>query len=228
VSGLYLFCFTPPGYCPGADLAELHGDSVSCVTVPGLTVWAEAAEAAPRASADAIRRHDAIVRAAWKLAPACLPVRFGQWLPGLEPLEARLEEQRAELERALARVEGADEYGVRISDPLTSTKPAQPEDPRPTTGRAYLEWVREKVRAQDEHDQLGDDLSRELEAWLAGSIRAQRSDRLSPGHGLVSLSHLVERERSGEYQAKLEQFRAAHPLVDMRTTGPWPPYSFTP
>ena len=228
MSGLYLFCFTPTGYCPGPDLAGIGAHSVSCFTVPGLTVWAEEVETAPRVSAEAIRRHDAVVRAAWKLAPACLPVRFGQWLPGLEPLEERLEEQRAELERALARVEGADEYGIRISDPPNSTKPTQREHARPTTGRAYLEWVREKVRTQDVHHQLGDDVSTELEAWLAGSIRAQRSDRLAPGQGLVSVSHLVEREKAGEYHAKLEQFRAAHPLVEMRTTGPWPPYSFTP
>ena len=196
--------------------------------MPGLTVWAEALDGAPSIDMEAVRRHDAVVREAWTRAPACLPVRFGQWLPGLPELEDSLAERRDALEQALARVAGAGEHGLRIAERERPTKPEEDEAPRPSSGRAYLERVREKVQAQDEHERRGAAVARALEALLEGAIRAQRVDPLPADRGLVSVSHLVSRERETEYARRVASFREAHPELDLLTTGPWPPYSFAP
>jgi hypothetical protein len=228
VSGLYLYCFTPPGFCPGSELAGLGAHPVSCRTVAGLAVWAEELDGAPEVSVEAIRRHHDVVRAAWALAPACLPVRFGQWLADAGALQETVEEQRAELERALARVTGAGEHGVRISEPGIIPGPSPKHEPQPTSGREYMERLREKVRAQDEHETHGRTVASELEASLEGTIRAQRVDRLTPEQGLVSVSHLVSREREREYAAGISRFQGSHPELEILCTGPWPPYSFAP
>jgi hypothetical protein len=170
-----------------------------------------------------------VVTAAWTLAPACLPVRFGQWLADPATLSETVEEQRAELERALARVEGAGELGVRISEPgILGGATSRGDKPPPTTGREYLERIREKVRVRDDHEQRGRAVASELEATLEGVIRAQRVDVLPPERGLVSLSHLVSREREQEYSDRIARFRERHPELEMLCTGPWPPYSFAP
>jgi hypothetical protein len=228
VSGLYLYCFTPAGYCPGLDLAGMGANPVSCRAVPGFSVWAEVLDEAPAVSTESIRRHHDVVTAAWTLAPACLPVRFGQWLADPVTLQGTVEEQRAELERALARVAGAGEHGVRISEPGMNPGRSGKHESQPNSGREYLERIREKVRAQDEHERRGQALASELEAFLAGTIRAQRVDPLAPERGLVSVSHLVPRERSTAYRVELSRFRERHPELEVLCTGPWPPYSFAP
>jgi hypothetical protein len=201
------------------------------MSVPGLSVWADVLDGAPEISAESVRRHHAVVTAAWTFAPACLPARFGQWLADPQALQETVEDQRAELERALARVEGAGEHGVRISEPGIrggASRAAREDLPQPTSGREYLERLREKVRAQDEHEQRGRAIANELEASLEGAIRAQRVDPLAPERGLVSVSHLVSREHEREYSERIERFRERHPELGIFCTGPWPPYSFAP
>jgi hypothetical protein len=154
-------------------------------------------------------------------------MRFGQWLPELAALEERLGGQRAELERALARVKGAGEHGVRISETRAAAKvPAQNQGP--TTGRAYLEQLQARARAQEEHERRGGEVAAQLAAELDGIIRAQRVDPLPPDRGLVSVSHLVPRTSEAEYAAGLDRFRGKHAELDLLGTGPWPPYSFGP
>lgn len=184
-------------------------------------------ESAPRPTVEAIRRHDAVVRAAWTSAPACLPLRFGQWVESRDTLEARLTEQRAELERGLARVAGAGEHGVRVVDPAETAK-TEPQAPRPTSGKAYLERLQDKAHRQEERERRADAIGRELKAALAEVIRAQRLDPLPSGQGLVSVSHLVPREHEPEYTRRLRDFREEHAELGFVLTGPWPPYSFGP
>jgi hypothetical protein len=228
VSGLYLYCFTPPGYCPGPELAGLGADPVSCSVVPGFSVWTDLLDGAPEVNAESIRRHHDVVLAAWSLAPACLPARFGQWLADPGTLPITVEEQRAELERAMARVTDAGEHGVRISEPGILARPSRGDRTPPTSGREYLERLREKVRGQAEHERRGQAVASALEAALEGTIRAQRVDRLPPERGLVSVSHLVSSAREAEYTERLARFRERHAELEMLCTGPWPPYSFAP
>ena len=142
-------------------------------------------------------------------------------------LEARLEERRAELERGLARVAGAGEHGVRISETRAESG-GQPPGERPNTGRAYLEWLQARARSEEERARRGRALAGVLAASLEGLIRAERVDPLPEDQGLVSVSHLVARAHEAEYGVGVERFRASRPDLNVLRTGPWPPYSFGP
>jgi hypothetical protein len=231
VNGLYLYCFTPPGHMPGPDLAGFGSDSISGIALTGLTLWVERLGACPAASVEATLRHHAVVESAWTQAPACLPVRFGQWFQTEELLERSVAERSSELKAALERVAGAGEHGLRITDPAEPTERAADSEaggPRPGSGRAYLEAARERVHRREGRAVRARALGAALERALGDSIRAQRVDPLADGQGLVSIAHLVGRERSAEYAAKVTLFEKEHVELSMVRTGPWPPYSFAP
>jgi hypothetical protein len=227
VSGLYLYCFTPPGTCGGLEIAGVGSNPVTCRSVEGLSVWAEAAVGAPRVSAEAVRMHDAVVKAVWTRTPACLPVRFGQWVRE-EALGERVSEQRAELERALARVAGAAEHGVRISEARAESESVPGDAPRQESGRAYLEWLQAKTRRQAEHERRGRELAAALTEALGDVARAERVDPLPAAEGAVSVSYLVPRAQEAEFASVMDRFIASRPDLRVLLTGPWPPYSFGP
>jgi hypothetical protein len=227
VSGIYLYCFTPPGTVPGADLAGVCAGLVTHLALPWLTVWLEETDDVPRADLETIRRHDAVVRAAWAATPACLPVRFGQWFAEAGALEKTLTERRMELERALTTVADAGEHGIRITETDPTTE-AEAERARPSTGRAYLEWLQARMRRDDARARRVAALGEELEASLGPAIRAQRLDVLPAGQGLASVAHLVPIERAEAYAEGIRAFGARHPELGLLETGPWPPYSFAP
>jgi hypothetical protein len=194
----------------------------------GLTLWVERPEACPEPSVEATLRHHTVVQHAWRHAPACLPVRFGQWFRSASLLEERVEQKRGTLEPALAEVTRAGEHGLRVIDPREAAE-VEPEDRhRPASGREYLEGVRRRVRRSEQRALLARSLAQALAAGLGSIIRAQRVDPLPPEHGLVSLAHLVGFERAREYERRIQAFQREHGELRFVSGGPWPPYSFVP
>lgn len=229
--GLYLYCFLSPSQAQGTEIASVAAGPISCASLSWIDVWFEEMECVPRADVEAIRRHDAVVRSAWRAAPACLPVRFGQWLPDRGALEETLEARRAELERALARVTGAGEHGIRISEKVRSVAEGsqmRASDAPPSSGRAYLEHVQARVHAEEAHARAAAAVGDELEEVLGDAIRGQRVEPLPPEKGLASVAHLVGRDREGEYGERVRAFAARHAELELVETGAWPPYSFSP
>jgi len=222
--GLYVYCFTPAGHGPGPDIAGVAGNPVSLLASGKLALWVDLRESVPDATLRSVKAHHAVVEAAWSTSPACLPARFGQWFHGHDALEESLAEKRPALEQALARVEGAAEHGVRIADPRASTS----DEAHVPSGRAYLELLRQQASVREERDRRGEALGVELEAALGDAVREQRSEPLPTRHGLLSVSHLVPRERQQDYVERLGAFRGRHPELRFLTSGPWPPYSFAP
>jgi hypothetical protein len=204
-------------------------ESVTGIPLTGLMLWVERLESSPEPSVETTLRHHAVVKTAWRHAPACLPVRFGQWFATSALLEERIRERGPELELALARVAGAGEHGVRVVEP--SDEGEDEPDARaaaPASGRAYLESVQRKVHREEAREERARTLAQAVEAAMAGSIRAQRMDLLSADQGLVSLAHLVGREREKEYGRRVTIFERSHGVLRFIRGGPWPPYSFAP
>lgn len=229
--GIYLYCFTSPGHDPGPDLAGMHGRFVTSLPFPALTLWVGLLDAVPSPKLEHVKDHHAVVRSAWSGAPACLPARFGQWFADREAVEESLSDRWAALERALAQVEGAGEFGVRILDPrATPEDPVAPEpEKRPhLTGREYLDSLRRRALDQEELHRRGEAIGEDIRSELGGAIRAQRSEPLPTRHGLVSVSHLVPKDGEEAYAERLGRFRERHPELRFLTSGPWPPYSFVP
>lgn len=224
--GFHLYCFTPPGFGPGPDLAGVRRELISCVPVAGLSLWVHASGRAPEVGPEAIRSHHEVVSQAWRSAPACLPVRFGQWFPDRSTLEGKVEGRREELEDALARVAGAGEHGVRVVERRATEEGSRVG--RASSGRAYLEALRERVRREEARARRAHALGAEVEEALGDVLRARRIDLLPAGQGLASLSHLVPAGRETEYRRRLSALGEGHGELRFLTGGPWPPYSFAP
>lgn len=234
--GLYLYGVTRPGNAPGPTLAGMGGTEVGFLRLAGLSVWTEAMEHEPEASLEAVRNHHRVVEAAAGGGPV-LPLRFGQWVPDAAAVEEALGPRRNAYEDALERVEGAVEIGLRILDPdlppareplAAQTGPGDGEASAPGRGRAYLEALRERERSRSERHRRGRELAREISTELGALLRGERIEGPSGEGDLVSVAHLVRRDDLERHENAVRGFRERHPRLRVVTSGPWPPYSFTP
>lgn len=237
--GLYLYGVTPPDNAPGPTLAGLGGTEVRCLEIAGLGIWAETMERKPQAALESVRDHHRVVAAAADGGPV-LPLRFGQWVSDANAVEETLARRRREFEDALERVEGAVELGLRIVDPdlPRAREPAaaaagaggeDSEAPSPGKGRIYLEALRERERTRAQRRHRGEELARELSEELDAVLRGERIVASPSDEGnLVTLAHLVRREDLEEHEETVRRFRERHPRLRVVSSGPWPPYSFTP
>lgn len=237
--GLYLYGVTRPDNAPGPTLAGMGGTEVRRLEIAGLGIWAETMERKPEAALESVRDHHRVVAAAADGGPV-LPLRFGQWVPDASAVEETLDRRRRAYEEALDRVEGAVEVGLRIVDPdLPSAREAaavaagagadDSQAPSPGKGRAYLEALRERERKRAERRRRGEELARELSEELDLVLRGERIVESPSDEGsLVSLAHLVRREDLERHEKEVRRFRKRHPRLQVVSSGPWPPYSFTP
>ena len=92
-------------------------------------------DAAPAASPDTLRRHDAIVRRIAATVDAILPMRFGSVAPD-EDAAARLLAPRAiELAGRLAQVRGHEQMTLRVFGPRAASRPRAPAAGTPAGAR---------------------------------------------------------------------------------------------
>lgn len=164
-------------------------------------------------SEGAILAHAHVVEELAALNPAVLPARFGRGYADVDALHRAVVERTAELRRALDRVRGCLELGLRVLAEPASTEPAS------ESGRDYmLARLDERRRAER--------VAAELHAPLAELAReATRSVGTTP-QLLLSASYLVERETIDGFRATVGRLERAHPGLTLACTGPWPPYSF--
>lgn len=190
----------------------------------GAVVSSEQPEPASRIpSLEALRNYERLVEAA-HLSHTVIPIRYGCRFASEASVLRLLEEHHPEYERLLDRLHGKAEMALRL---LFPSAPANPIDPSPGSGRAYLDSLRKHVGRQQ--------LLTEREALLAdrwtamlreGCVESKREVLLEPQGRLISLYFLVE-------WPYIERFRSVArslcPPTDVRSllSGPWPPYNFT-
>lgn len=218
--GLYLYCLGVSGHPDPAAVRGVADGEVSALATGGLVAWVSPADAAPKPSLEEVRRHNEVVESACAEQTA-LPVRFGQWFPDREALDALVLERRDALAAALRRVAGAMEMGVRVVDPAVSAGP-----PDRTTGRAYLESLAQREAAARAARERGEGVAAEVRGWLGELVRDQRVRPLGTAEGLVAIAHLVDRHDIGNYTARVRQLSERHADLRFLTSGPWPPYGF--
>lgn len=219
--GLYLYCVTSTGHPGPGALTGIGGARVQDLEAAGVRGWVSPLDAAPTASLEHVRAHNAVVEAAAE-AQTPLPMRFGQWFETEAELATALAERRPRLEAALERVRDALEFGVRVVDPRGAERPA----PDRSTGRAYLEGLARREAEAEAARQRGARVAAELRAFLGDLVRDQR---VRPGgpESLVAIAHLVARHDTGTYSARVRTFSERQPELRWVTSGPWPPYGFT-
>lgn len=219
--GLYLYCVGAGDHPKPGELEGIDGAPVRALDTAGLRAWVSPMEAAPPASLDRVRSHNAVVEAAAEERTP-LPMRFGQWFDSEAELKAALAERRPRLEAALERVRGALEFGVRVLDPART----EPTPPDRSSGTAYLEGLARRVEVAEQSRRRGAEVAAELRSFLGPVVRAQ-SVRPGGSGAIVTIAHLVARHDTGTYGTRLRTFSTRRPDVRLVPSGPWPPYGFT-
>ena len=192
----------------GATLRGLESEGLAAV-------YSRHRSLRPRPSPELVLAHERVVEAIMASGPV-LPLRFGTQLEREERLAAILHERHAELLRALDRVRGHVELGIRAFSGHGSQADVHPGE---RTGREYL-----LARAADHR--RADEAARHLHAPLAEFASASRlRERPTPPTVLVA-AYLVENDRVAEFRARAEELADRHDHLRAVVTGPWPPYNF--
>jgi len=153
-----------------------------------------------------------------------LPARFGTVFKTDKSLAEHIREQKDRLTAGLARIEGTEEWGVKLF--LNPLPPASPIEV--TSGRDYLRAKSAMVQAK-KHVELDPDVvefARELQSVAQDSAPA---GKVSSGQNNLEwqASFLVRKKDRPKWDKILKKY--ATRWADRREiecTGPWPPYSF--
>ncbi|MFE3168459.1 GvpL/GvpF family gas vesicle protein [Streptomyces sp. NPDC059224] len=168
-----------------------------------------------------------------------LPLRLATVYLDDERVEAMLREQTDAFSRALRRLAGHLEWGVKIY-----VEP--PPDPRPTDapvaagpadglspGRAYLRARRsqrhlrdESYRAAREAAERVAEIGRTMAADHARHRVQQGELAVGAGENVVNDAYLLPREAAAEFRSRILDAVRDLPGVRVDVTGPWAPYSF--
>jgi hypothetical protein len=151
-----------------------------------------------------------------------LPARFGTVFLGESSMAADVAGRKAALLRALQRIEGASEWGVKV---FAEARQAAPSTPA-SSGTDYLLKKREQLQQRSQMvapPELGK-MSAELRKVAVASVPACGK---SPQPGLLwQASFLVKRNREKAFHEVLRKFASQLAEARIETNGPWPPYSF--
>ncbi|WP_326691464.1 GvpL/GvpF family gas vesicle protein [Streptomyces sp. NBC_01795] len=164
-----------------------------------------------------------------------LPMRFGSVSEDDEKVTSVLAERAEHFRERLDALEGKAEYNIKavhddeaVLHRVMADQPdlrALSEANRAAGGGSYEdrlrlgEMVANAVQAREAVD--GATLRRALEP-LAADI----SEGPESSGWLANLSFLVDKEAAGELLAAVEELGTSEPQLDLRVSGPLPPYSF--
>ena len=172
-----------------------------------------------------------------------VPLRLCTLFRGPAGIEAMLARHRGPLERALDRVDGAVELGLKVQVRRSvlmdwawqrgeALAPARAAAAGASAGRGF--FVRKGAEAETEAVARGF-----FETWTAESHRrlaghAREAVRLGPdgeaGDGAIGFgaAYLVEHRASAGFRQALRELQASHAPQGLafELSGPWPPYSF--
>jgi hypothetical protein len=179
----------------------------------------------------AARGHDAVVQAVAAVAPTA-PMRLATIFRDDEGVRERLAERREAIEAVLDRVEGHEEWSVKV---LTRAEDsAEEEDLTPVaSGVEYLRRRKAQQEAREldvrEAHVIAERVHDRLVEFTAASRRLAPQDPRLTGHTgtmIHNVAYLVPRERSDEFSAAVGEQTIENPDVVVDARGPWPPYSF--
>lgn len=243
-TALYLYCVVPAtDPMPVLSSPALDGGPVRAVRYEELAALAHACPPEPyQGSEEEVRgwiaAHNAVVEEAWGCAGSVLPMSFDVIVrdDAERTAEANLvgwlAEHHAALRDRLQAVEGRAEVGVQIlwniESLITSVAIDAQAAEAPARGRAYFarQQLRRQLKEQLEPKAEADS-RRYLEhlAALAEDVQVNKPRPVKGRQMVLNLSLLVARaavSRVGEYLEGVSR----EPGVEVRFTGPWPPYSF--
>jgi hypothetical protein len=177
------------------------------------------------------RAHHAVIESVAKERPV-VPMRLATVFASDAGVAGMLRERAGDLRRALSRISGRSEWGVKGYADLHARIPV-PDDPAAGPGAAYLQRRRAQFTA---HADARREAAASAQVIHAGLCRLAVSARLYPPQApglagqpvpmVLNAAYLVADERSEEFTAAVTNLAGGHRSVQLALTGPWPAYSF--
>jgi hypothetical protein len=173
------------------------------------------------------RGHEAVLEGALR-AGDLVPFRMCTIYRSPDTVRHMLATEGERMERALARLRGKAEWGVKaFARPEAASAPAE----RPASGTEYL---RRRSAERRQADEAGDALAAtvagvhaRLAEGACAAVLAPPQDRRLSGRDaemVLNASYLVERERAGDFAGLVDAL--GRDGVALELTGPWPAYHF--
>jgi gas vesicle protein GvpL/GvpF len=242
---IWAYCVTTAGVEPPAD--------VRCVQEGGLAALVSrvpesefAAEPLRRNLNDlawlerVARAHESVLERVLS-DTTLVPLRLCTIFDSEQSVRRMLASERQPLKRALAELEGRQEWGAKLLvDPAALRDRVQVAgggESSAGSGAAYLMRRRAEREARDDARAVARELAEEVHVRLAAvavhAVTRPPQNRDLSGHEgemLLNAAYLVERERAGELREAAAELEARHGALGARIelTGPWPPYNFVP
>jgi hypothetical protein len=170
------------------------------------------------ADEDALWTHERVVEALMDQG-AVLPMRFGSLLESDDEVRVLLANRVAEFRRALDRIRGAVEIGVRVALRGDADARAVPDARGSGAGTAYMLGQLERTRHHGS-----------VEARVADALTPLAREHVSRANGSAGASlnsaYLVERDRLDDFVSRASELEGQLTGVRVACTGPWPAYSF--
>ncbi|HWR11671.1 MAG TPA: GvpL/GvpF family gas vesicle protein [Rectinemataceae bacterium] len=246
--GRYVYCVLS-GEVRDWQLQGLDGKPVRAVCAAGMTALVHDCLLEPSQGDDEkvkswVLAHSDVVDAAWERSGTVLPLAFdtiirpGDGLEGDMRVMQWLTSEEHRFRGMLERLRGKVELGVQViwdqhlvgqsigqSDAEIRTLRAEMASKPKGMAYFYKQKIEKALRQAIETKAEEDCRScfRQVSA-LFPELRSNTLKKLPDRLMIVNLSVLVPRERVSELGALLASFQAEG--VEVRFTGPWPPYSF--
>jgi hypothetical protein len=208
---------------PRAELGVgMNGRALRIMRAGGAFVIVEQTSArAPEPSATKLRAHDRIVKRLAAATPALLPFRFGSLAADEAALRALLEPVSPAIGKALELVSECVQYTLRVyGHPAPSAGSSAASGPRRGKVGPGTKWFDQRLRARRVPEIAP------MTAATAALVRSARVERHDRPPLVASVYHLVARRDAGRYRAALRRAAGELSGVEVRTTGPFPPYAF--
>ena len=154
-----------------------------------------------------------------------LPARLATVFHNEESLVRRVCSEAEKIKRELARVKGADEWGIKVFAVYA------PVEPRASvrSGKDYLKAKAALLPKRQTRGELDGDLAEFADALTQIAVESAAPGKVSSGQkGIVfQTSILVKRPEARKLASLLSKFsKRWRRRWTVECTGPWPPYSF--
>jgi Gas vesicle synthesis protein GvpL/GvpF len=247
---LWAYAVVPAGTTLPAELTGIAGGVVQRVTADGLDALVGAVPAEEFAAAPlrehlndlawlerVAREHEAVLDQVLT-ATTIVPLRLCTIFDDADGVCRMLERERDALSDALGRLDGRQEWGVKLlvdGDRLAATAAPAGDQAQGEGGAAYLARRRHERAARESARalavQLVDDADAALRAHAIAAVRLPAQNRELSGHSgdmVLNGAYLVDAGAVDDLRACIAELQDRHAELGARLelTGPWPPYNF--
>jgi hypothetical protein len=199
---------------------------VSLLKIDEFGIVISEGESFPLTERESVMAHAAVVRS-FLDQTTLLPLRFGTVLTE-QQLRHYVATYKPALKKNLAHVRGCVEMDLKIIWQHVKPDANQPpEQEKQGPGTAFLEKKRRDLLGDERQSAQKTELSDMLRGHLGGLIRDEQIELHPSKTGiLAAVFHLVQRANAERYKEIVQEIRNNRPDLNIRLSGPWPPYSF--